>query len=75
MADLRDFRGKITPLTWAFLEIEAKATGAEFSEIAREILQGWAMRKLDAHTIATKVLADEGIAGNLREIPKTGQSR
>ena len=60
-SDLRDFRGKITALTWAFLESESVATGEEFSSIVRQVMHGWALRKLEAHTVATRILSDEGL--------------
>ena len=66
-ADLKDFRGKITPLAWCYLEAEHRATGEDQSEIVREILHAWAERKHDAAIEARKLLEAEGIAGNGRE--------
>lgn len=62
-AELKDFRGKITPLTWCYLEAEHRATGKDQSEIVREILHTWAELKHDAAIEAQKLLQAEGIAG------------
>lgn len=62
-SDLRDFRGKITPLTWAYVEAESRATNREMAEIVREILHGWAERRHHAASVAQRLLRDEGIAG------------
>ena len=66
-ADLRDFRGKITDLTWCYLEAEHRASGQDQSEIVREILHEWAERKHRAAIEAQKLLGAEGIAGNTGE--------
>lgn len=66
-AELKDFRGKLTGLTWCYLEAEHRATGADQSEIVREILHAWAERKHTAAIEAQKLLQAEGIAGKLRE--------
>ena len=66
-ADLRDLRAKITVLAWAFLEAESRTTGTEMSEIVREVLHGWASRKLEGHIVAQKLLIDEGIIGMTRD--------
>lgn len=63
-SDLRDFRGKITPLTWAYVEAESRATNREMSEIVREVLHGWAERRHHAATVAQRLLRSEGSAGN-----------
>ena len=65
--DLRDFRGKITGLTWCYLEAEHRAGGKDQSEIVREILHEWAERKHEAAIEAQKLLAAEGTSGNVRE--------
>jgi hypothetical protein len=62
-SDLRDFRGKLTALAWAYVEAESRATNREMSEIVREILHGWAERRHQASTIAQRLLRDEGTAG------------
>ena len=65
--ELKDFRGKITSLTWCYLEAEHRATGRDQSEIVREILQLWAEQKHRAAIEAQKLLHAEGISGNKRE--------
>lgn len=69
-ADLRDFRGKITPLTWAYVEAESRATNREMAEIVREILHGWAERRHHAATVAQRLLRSEGSAGSGGEARK-----
>ena len=65
--DLKDFRGKITPLAWCYLEAEHRATGRDQSEIVREILHDWASSKHVAATVAGGLLEAEGISGDVRE--------
>ena len=62
-SDLRDFRGKITPLTWAYVEAESRATNREMSENVREVLHGWAERRHHASTVAQRLLRSEGTGG------------
>jgi hypothetical protein len=66
-ADLKDFRGKITPLAWCYLEAEHRATGKDQSEIVRDLLDEWARAKHHAATVATRLLEAEGITGNVGE--------
>lgn len=61
--DLRDFRGKVTALTWVYIEAESRATGRDMAEIVREILHGWAERRHHASTIAQRLLRSEGVDG------------
>jgi hypothetical protein len=63
-AELKDFRGKITPLSWCWLEAESRATSKDQQEILREVLHGWAMRKHEAAIEAQKLMRAEGIVGN-----------
>lgn len=65
--DLKDFRGKITSLTWCWLEAEHRATGNDQSEIVRQILHEWAERKHRAAIEAQRLLQAEGTSGNARE--------
>ena len=62
--DLKDFRGKITPMAWCYLEAEHRATGRDRSETVREIRHDWATTKHAAATVAGGQLEAEGIAGN-----------
>lgn len=66
-ADLRDFRGKITDLTWCYLEAEHRTSGRDQSEIVREILHEWAELKHRAAIEAQKLMAVEGTSGNIGE--------
>lgn len=63
--ELKDFRGKITGLSWCYLEAEHRATGKDQSEIVREILQAWAEVKHDAAIEAQKLLTAEGLSGKV----------
>jgi hypothetical protein len=63
-AELKDFRGKITPLAWCYLEAEARATGKDQQEILREVMHGWAARRHEAAIEAQKLMRAEGITGN-----------
>lgn len=65
--ELVDFRGRITPLTDVYLEAECRATGREKSEVVREILHGWGMRRHEVQCHAAKALRARGIAGNVPE--------
>lgn len=58
---LKDFRGKITAETWCFIEAEHQATGEDHSAIVREILHGWALKKLAEMRLADHVLSGQGI--------------
>jgi hypothetical protein len=66
-ADLKDFRGKLTPLGYCWLEAEHRATGKDQSEIVRDLVHAWASSKSMAAIEAHKLMESEGIAGNLRE--------
>lgn len=60
-AELKDYRGKITAETWCVVEAEHRATGRDHSEIVREVLHGWASRKIDAAKITARLLDSEGL--------------
>ena len=66
-AELKDFRGKITPLAWCYVEAEHRATGLDQSEIVRDILHRWAEVKHGAAIEAQKLLEAEGISGKTGE--------
>ncbi|MGH9644178.1 MAG: hypothetical protein ACRD3Q_17370 [Terriglobales bacterium] len=63
-AKLKDFRGKITFETDVALEAEARMTGRDRSDIAREILHSWAAKKLHAATVLTDLALSKGIEGS-----------
>jgi hypothetical protein len=66
-AELKDFRGKLTPLSWCWLEAEHRATGRDQSEIVRELVHAWAAQKSMASIEAHRLMEAEGIAGNIGE--------
>ena len=74
-AELKDFRGKLTPLAWCWLEAEHRATGKDQSEIVRDLVHAWASSKSVAAIEAQKLMEAEGIAGNPREQQGTRSSK
>lgn len=58
---LRDLRAKISVEADIALEAIHRATGKEKSEIAREVLHGWALQQLDAASVMAKLVVVEGI--------------
>ena len=65
--ELKDFRGRITPETWCWLEALSRATGDDQQTIVRDVLHRWATEQLHASSIAHKLLDAEGLSGNLKE--------
>lgn len=72
-ADLKDFRGKLTALTWCYVEAEHRATKEDHAEIVRKILHAWAERKHRAHIEAAKLLEAEGLVGE--DAGRSGKKR
>lgn len=62
-AELRDFRGKITPETYLVLEAEGVAFDRDKADIAREVLHAWALRKIHESTVLARLMQVEGISG------------
>jgi len=60
-AELRDFRGKITVEADVVLDAEARAFGRDKSDIAREILHNWALKKIMAANVLGRRLRGEGL--------------
>lgn len=60
--DLKDFRGKITTEADCVLEAQARVTGKDRQEIAREVLHAWALRQIDEATILGRLLRAEGVS-------------
>lgn len=58
---LRDLRAKISVEADIALEAIHRATGKEKSEIARDVLHGWALQQLDAASVMAKLAVVEGI--------------
>lgn len=65
--ELKDFRGRITPETWCWLEALSRSTGEEQQTIVRDVLHRWASTQLRASSIAERLLASEGLSGINRE--------
>ncbi len=63
-AELRDFRGKITVETDLALEAMALAFKRDKSDIAREVLDTWARKKIMEANVLQRRLRNEGIAGS-----------
>lgn len=62
-ADLKDFRGKVTPETACALEAEARASGKQQQEIVRQILHDWALSRVHAASVLRGLMLAEGLAG------------
>ena len=62
-AELRDFRGKITVETDLALESMAQAFKRDKSDIAREILHNWALRKIMEANVLARRMRAEGLSG------------
>lgn len=60
-AELKDFRGKITTEIDVVLEAKARATGRDRAEIARDVLQAWALRELHEARMTMHLAAAQGL--------------
>ena len=63
-ADLKDFRGKISLLAYAYLEAESRTSNRDLQEVVREVLHQWAVDRHNAATVAQKLLRSEGFTGS-----------
>lgn len=63
-AELRDFRGKITVEADIALESMAQAFKRDKSDIAREVLHNWALRKIMEANVMARRMRAEGISGD-----------
>ena len=70
-ADLRDFRGKITVEADIALESMAQAFKRDKSDIAREVLHNWALRKIMEANVMARRMRAEGIGGEDGRDPGT----
>ncbi len=61
--DLHDQRVKLTPEAHCALGAEARISGKDRSELCREILHEWAMRRIHAAKLTMHLLECEGISG------------
>lgn len=60
---LRDLRAKVTVETDCALDAVSRSTGKDKSEVAREVLHGWALQQIDASNVLHRLLQVEGLAG------------
>lgn len=60
-AELRDFRGKITVETDIALESMAHAFKRDKSDIAREVLHNWALKKIMEASVLSRRMRGEGL--------------
>jgi hypothetical protein len=63
-AELRDFRGKITVEADLALDSMAQAFKRDKSDIAREVLHNWALRKIMEANVLARRLKAEGLDGD-----------
>lgn len=74
-AELKDFRGKVTPETDAVLEAINRTTGRDKSEIARDVLHKWAMEQVHTANLIGRLMKVEGVPGSRGGTQgKTGES-
>ena len=67
--ELRDFRGKITVETDVALEAQARAFKRDKSDIAREILHNWALKKIMEANVLHRTMKSEGLSGAVEGKP------
>jgi hypothetical protein len=63
-AELRDFRGKVTAETDMALEAMSRAFKRDKSDIAREVLHAWALKKIMEANVLARMMRSEGMEGN-----------
>jgi hypothetical protein len=68
-AELRDFRGKITVEADVALESVAQAFKRDKSDVAREVLHNWALRKIMEANVLARRLKSEGLDGDSQGNP------
>ena len=61
---LVDFRCKVTPEIDSLLEAHHRATGRDKSEIARDVLQKWAIAEIHTVMMVCSELKSKGILGD-----------
>lgn len=72
-SELVDFRGKFTEETILALTAEEIAFNRDKSEIAREVMHAWALKKLHEHRVAARLMREEGFDG--ADEGKSGRTR
>ncbi|HEY1898626.1 MAG TPA: hypothetical protein VGG49_02425 [Steroidobacteraceae bacterium] len=70
--ELKDFRGKITTEIDVVLEAKSRATGRDRAEIARDVLQAWALRELHEARLTAALAAAQGVPGTDQGISGSG---
>lgn len=65
--ELVDSRFKATQETDAVLEAMHRATGREKSEITREVMHEWAMKRVHESSLVTQLMKAKGLAGSVGE--------
>ena len=60
MADLVDFRGRITDETNQVLEAVSRSRGRDKSEIVRDVLHEWALTKINEAMLIQRLTRSEG---------------
>ena len=61
--ELIDFRTKISHETDAVLDMLQRTTGQDRSELAREVLHAWAMKKVHEANVLANLFAAKGLTG------------
>ena len=62
-AELKDFRGKITPEADVVLEAVSRVTGRDRSEIVRDLVHAWALEEISKASVMHRLLQAEGLPG------------
>lgn len=60
MAELMDFRGRITTETHQVLEAISRAKACDKQEIVRDVLHEWALSKIDEAILIARLTRREG---------------
>lgn len=66
--DLKDLRCKVDPVTFAFLEAEARSRDLDKCVIVRELLNAWAESRRAAFMETQRLLTAEGLIGEVQGI-------
>ena len=62
--ELRDFRDRITPESWCWIEAEARVREIDAQQVVREVLHAWSLQQQARATVAARLLASEGLAAS-----------
>lgn len=61
-AELKEVRIRVTLETFVALSAQARAFDQDLSEVARELLDAWAVKKAHEHTVYERLLKAEGLS-------------